>query len=104
MAISRTSFKAGQVTNPGGRPKLDRTVQELCRKHTAEAIAALVDVPKTGAEDSDRITAATYLLDRGYGKPRVEVSATPEGESRIERIVFDLLCPRRDSLTCRAIF
>jgi len=52
-------------------------------------VAALVDVLKTGAKDSDDITAAMVLLDRGYGKPATESLATPETQRWMERVVFE---------------
>jgi len=62
-----------------GRPKGSKdkstaaqkaTLSELARKHTEDALAALVSVmnsPKSG--DSARVAAANSILDRGYGKP-----------------------------------
>lgn len=60
------AFKKGQSGNPGGRPKAAYDVQALARQHTEAAIRTLVDAladPKTA------VSAATALLDRGYGKP-----------------------------------
>lgn len=49
-----------------------RTLTEMAQDHTAIALAALVEVAKTGS-DAARVSAANALLDRGYGKPRQEV-------------------------------
>lgn len=63
-------FEKGKSGNPGGRPKSDKTLQELAKAHAPEAIstlaAVMVDVKSPPAA---RVSAATAILDRGYGKP-----------------------------------
>src|SRR5262245_3393314 len=68
-------FQKGQSGNPGGRPKEIAEVKELAREHMPAAIEALVSImnnPK--ASDAARVSAATALLDRGYGKPQQHIS------------------------------
>ena len=66
-------FAPGSSGNPGGRPKDEARVAELARSHTIEAIDTLVDLMRHGRDDRVRGTAAQALLDRGWGKPKVEV-------------------------------
>src|SRR5262245_14683911 len=69
-------FQKGQSGNPGGRPKEIAEVKELARQHMPAAIDALVSImnnPK--ASDAARVSAATALLDRGYGKPQQHIDA-----------------------------
>jgi hypothetical protein len=64
---------------PGaGRPKGSKdvatreqgaTLAELARAHTDTALQALVKVAKSGESEAARVTAATAILDRGYGRP-----------------------------------
>ncbi|MEX0504543.1 DUF5681 domain-containing protein [Alphaproteobacteria bacterium LSUCC0719] len=66
-------FAPGSSGNPGGRPKDEARVAELARSHTLEAIDTLVDLMRHGRDERVRGTAAQALLDRGWGKPKVEV-------------------------------
>ena len=66
-------FRPGKSGNPGGRPKDEHRVSELARSYTAEAIDTLVDLMRYGKDERVRGTAAQALLDRGWGKAKVEV-------------------------------
>lgn len=60
------SFKPGQSGNPGGRPKAQHNLLELCRNlapKALEALEAALEVPK------ERVRAAEILLAYGYGRP-----------------------------------
>lgn len=66
----------GVSGNPGGRKP---GLEQMCRKHTAAAINALVRalrVPQT------RVPAAVALLDRGWGKPLQSVEVN--GKTTLE--------------------
>jgi len=72
-------FAPGQSGNPGGRPKDDHRVAELARSYTVEAIETLVELMRHGKDERVRGTAAQALLDRGWGKAKVEVVTSAEG-------------------------
>ena len=78
-------FLLGHSGNPGGRPKDEFKVAELARSYTVEAVETLVDLMRHGKDDRVRGTAAQALLDRGWGKAKVEV-ATSGGETYIEAL------------------
>ena len=72
-------FVPGSSGNPGGRPKDEARVAELARSYTSEAIDTLVELMRHGRDDRVRGTAAQALLDRGWGKPKVEVVSEASG-------------------------
>ncbi len=48
-------------------------VAELARSYTTEALDTLVVLMRTAKDERVRRTAAQALLDRGWGKPKVEI-------------------------------
>jgi len=69
----RGQFQKGRSGNAGGRPKVVKPLQELARTHTEMAIRTLAHVARKGKNESARITAASMLLDRAFGKPPAAV-------------------------------
>ena len=76
---SNGRFTTGNSGNPGGRPKDNYRLAELARSHTLEAINTLVELMRHGRDERVRGTAAQALLDRGWGKAKVEVVSCGEG-------------------------
>lgn len=70
--------------------QVEREVRALARQWTVEALEALVEIMRdTEQPGSVRVSAITYLLDRGWGRPRqaVEVSgADGIGAIRVELV------------------
>ena len=61
-------WKPGQSGNPGGKPPSDPNLKAAAKEHTIDALNTLVDIMKHGKKDSDRLAAASIILDRGHGK------------------------------------
>jgi hypothetical protein len=81
MPATAGSWRAGESGNPGGRAN-DAEVAALARRYTVDAMRALVEVARTAyGNPSARVTAALGLLDRGWGKPRQDVSLTGTADS-----------------------
>ena len=70
MRDSQGRFEAGVSGNPLGRPRAILSVRDLARSHTDEAIATLAEIMRDSQAPSNaRISAASELLNRGYGRP-----------------------------------
>ena len=69
-------FVKGFSGNAGGRPKDEHNIAALARSYSTEAIETLVDLMRNARDDRVRGTAAQALLDRGFGKPKVEIQNT----------------------------
>ena len=50
-----------------------RTLGELAREHTQEALETVLQVMRTGETHAIRLAAANVILDRGYGRPQAAV-------------------------------
>jgi hypothetical protein len=86
--IAAPRFQPGQTGNPGGRPKILADVQELARCYTKKAIetlAAIMQNEKT--PPAARVSAASAILDRGYGKPPQAYADAEGGGLDLERLV-----------------
>src|SRR5215207_4338328 len=59
----------GSSPNPGGRPKVIADIRDLARQHTTTALQALVQIAENGEHEAARVSAASAILDRAWGKP-----------------------------------
>ena len=73
------------MATPVAGQKTSIEVAELARSYTVEAVETLVDLMRHSRDDRVRGTASQALLDRGWGKAKVEV-ATSGGETYIEAL------------------
>ena len=98
-------FKSGHSGNAGGRPSDEHKVAELARSFTIEAIDTLVDLMRNGKDERVKVTAAQALLDRGWGKPRVEVVTNEQPDSYIKALqaVSARLDASQQSLRSRSV-
>jgi hypothetical protein len=77
-----TSFRPGASGNPGGRPKKTEAEFELekaCELKAPEALETILDLMTGAKQDSVRLAAAAYVIERRYGKAleRKEVRTGP---------------------------
>jgi hypothetical protein len=87
-------FQKGQSGNPGGKSKVvlpdGKTLTDLARDHTAKAVEALVAViDNAEASDAAKVSAATAILDRGWGRPKqdlgIEMKSDEAAASMLEQ-------------------
>ena len=76
MRDKSVRFMKGHSGNAGGRPKDEHNIAALARSYSTEAIETLVELMRNARDDRARGTAAQALLDRGFGKPKVEIQNT----------------------------
>ena len=74
-------FQPGKTGNPGGRPKKteeERTLEAMCKDKTPQALSTILHIMEEGEQERSRLSAAQYIIDRGWGKAKesVELSGT----------------------------
>lgn len=70
MRDSTGKFAKGASGNPGGRPRVVMAVRDQAQQHGEEAISVLASIMRDcEAPPSARISAASEILNRGYGRP-----------------------------------
>lgn len=68
----------------GGRQKgvpnkATRTLKEIAREYTTEAVEALVGIIRDSDSDAAKVSAAKEILDRGYGKASMVLTGDEDG-------------------------
>lgn len=81
MAGKHGGARPGAGRKPGKVSKAKMALSESAKKYGQEALKVLVDVAKDDQQPAAaRVSAATAILDRGYGKPPQSLEvAGPEG-------------------------
>lgn len=70
----RGGARPGAGRKPGQVSKAKREIAEMAKDHAAKALEVLVSVANNAKSPAPaRVSAATAILDRGYGKPRQSV-------------------------------
>jgi hypothetical protein len=70
-------FQPGKTGNPGGRPRKteeERTLEEMCKEKTPEALATILSIMDSGEQERARLSAAQYVIDRGWGKAKESIA------------------------------
>ena len=86
MPITQTTWVPGKSGNPGGRPRIVEAVRDIARESTELAITTLRTIATdTDAPHAARVSAATALLDRAWGKPAQQLSADINAAQTVTR-------------------
>jgi hypothetical protein len=66
----RGGRRPGAGRKKGKVSQAKRDLAALARDHAELAMSTLVDVAHNGESEAARVSAATAILDRGFGKPK----------------------------------
>jgi hypothetical protein len=68
--MSRGGARPGAGRTRGKVGEAKREMAEMAKDHAETALLTLVEIATSGAAASARVSAATAILDRAYGRPR----------------------------------
>jgi len=70
----RGGARPGAGRKPGQVSQAKRDIAEMAKGHAAKALEVLIGIASNSkAPSAARVSAASAILDRGYGKPRQAV-------------------------------
>lgn len=61
--------RPGAGRKPGKVSKAKKELMEMAKGHAPAALQTLLEIAQKGESESARVSAATAILDRGYGRP-----------------------------------
>ena len=89
MSAKRNGGKRPGAGRKIGVPnKVTIELQAAAQQYTEQALRTLVEVCENSESDAARVAAACAILDRGYGKPRQQLSADMNGKLTLEQLVL----------------
>jgi hypothetical protein len=81
-------FQRGVAANPGGVSKMPKKLRELCKARTKEAVDTLSEIMNDASQPGPaRVTAATALMDRAWGRPQASLHV----ETEVKTTFIDVL-------------
>ena len=68
-----------------------RELREAAREFTDDALKTLAQICNEGQSEAARVSAASAILDRGYGKPVQQVESGSPGDFDVKRMTNEEL-------------
>lgn len=65
----RGGWRPGSGRKPGKVSAAKRDLMDMAKGYAPKALKTLADIAAKGESESARVSAATAILDRAYGKP-----------------------------------
>lgn len=82
--MARGGTRAGAGRKPGAVSKAKRDLAAMAKEHAEAALKTLTSIAQdTAAPAAARVSAATAILDRGYGRPAQAVQVTGKNGERL---------------------
>ena len=78
--------RPGAGRPPGAVNQIKKDLASMARAHAGEALKALVKIAKDGENEGARVSAATAILDRAYGKPTQSHQHSGPGGAPIQTV------------------
>lgn len=93
-------FQKGKSGNPGGRAKKteeERTLEAMCRERTTEALATILEIMANGDNERNKLSAAQYVIDRGWGKAAQAIEHSGKGGEPVQlNMVVEFVKPKKN--------
>ena len=101
--MARGGARPGAGRKKGKVSKAKRDLAEMAKEYAEDAMFTLVEIAKGNSAASARVSAATAILDRAYGKPTQALEhSTPDNS--LTRLMAELagttLRPKEFGYTC----
>jgi len=88
--MSRGGARPGAGRKRGKLGKAKRELAEMAKDHAETALLTLVEVATGDGAASARVSAATAILDRAYGKPRQALEHSSSVGDPLEKLMQEI--------------
>jgi hypothetical protein len=82
--MARGGSRPGAGRKKGKVGEAKRELAEMAKEHAEDALRTLVEIATGDGAASARVSAATAILDRAYGKPPQALEHSAKGEPLLE--------------------
>lgn len=91
MTAHKGGKRRGAGRKPGAVSPVKKALAELAKAYAPEALKTLASISKDGETESARVSAATAILDRAYGRPHQTMAVSADLALTHEQALKELL-------------